>query len=349
MGAAAAIAVAAPLPSIAIEGDPPVVRVRSAAIDAAGSRDWAAVLRVSVDRPDAPALPGTYRAEPGVLIFSPRYRLQPGLAYRAVFQLGPERLTVTLTVADVAASAAVSHVERVYPTADMWPENQLKFYVHFSAPMSRGEAFHRIHLLNGRGEQMQLPFLEIDEELWDREQRRLTILFDPGRVKRGLVPNQEAGPPLVSGNKYRLVIDREWKDAAGRPLQAAFQKDFSVGPAWRDGIDVRQWKVTAPHTGTREPLRVEFPRPLDAALLLRCLEVEGVTGQASLENAEQRWSFTPDVAWKAGPHAVKVMEILEDLAGNKVGRAFDVDRFERVNKTVSTGSVRITFTPLAAK
>ena len=35
-------------------------------------------------------------------------------------------------------------VEHVYPSTDQLPENQLKFYLHFSAPMSRGEAYSRI-------------------------------------------------------------------------------------------------------------------------------------------------------------------------------------------------------------
>ena len=344
VGAVASLAAPSSSSSIVLEGDPPVVRVRNTAITARSTP----VLEVAVDKPGAPALAGTYRVEPGVVTFTPRYPLQPGLAYRATFRLGAETATATLTPVSPAQNTPATSVERVYPTTGVWPENQLKFYIHFTAPMSRGEAFQRIHLLdrNARDAEIKLPFLEIDEELWDRDQKRLTVLFDPGRVKRGLVPNQEAGPPLVAGCRYLLVVDREWRDASNRPLAEAFRKEFTVGPAWRDGIDVRQWKIDAPPAaGTREPLRIRFPRSYDAALLLRCITIPGVTGDITLADEERLWSFTPDAVWKPTPQTISVLEILEDLAGNKVGRPFDIDRFERVDRTVSTGNVILTFTP----
>ena len=39
-------------------------------------------------------------------------------------------------------------VSQVYPTANSLPENLLKFYLHFSAPMSQGKVYSYIHLLN---------------------------------------------------------------------------------------------------------------------------------------------------------------------------------------------------------
>ena len=47
--------------------------------------------------------------------------------------------------------------------------------------------------------------LEVGEELWDADQCRLTLFFDPGRIKRGLRPHLEAGPPLTEGEAYRLT------------------------------------------------------------------------------------------------------------------------------------------------
>ena len=44
---------------------------------------------------------------------------------------------------------------------------------------------------------------------------RFTLLFDPGRIKRGLKPAQRrVGPVLEEGKSYTLVIDRGWTDAA---------------------------------------------------------------------------------------------------------------------------------------
>ena len=113
---------------------------------------------------------------------------------------------------------------QVYPTADRLPENQLKFYVVFSAPMARGGVYRHINLLDERGKAVDLPFLELDQELWDKSAQRLTVFCDPGRIKRGLKPREEFGPVLVEGKRYTLVIDTGLEDANGNPLKERFQK-----------------------------------------------------------------------------------------------------------------------------
>jgi hypothetical protein len=59
---------------------------------------------------------------------------------------------------------------------------------------------------------------------------RLTLFIDPGRIKRGVLPLEEVGPSLEAGKSYTLVIDREWIDGSGNPLQESFEKTFKVGP-----------------------------------------------------------------------------------------------------------------------
>ncbi|NIP93248.1 MAG: hypothetical protein GWO24_07240, partial [Akkermansiaceae bacterium] len=80
-------------------------------------------------------------------------------------------------------------VTHVAPGADVLPFNLLKFYLHFSAPMTRGRAYQHITLRHHDGQPVADPFLELPEELWNPEMTRLTILLDPGRIKRGLLPN----------------------------------------------------------------------------------------------------------------------------------------------------------------
>ena len=43
------------------------------------------------------------------------------------------------------------------------------------------------------GQAVADPFLELDEELWSTDGRRFTLLFDPGRIKRGLKPTGGGG------------------------------------------------------------------------------------------------------------------------------------------------------------
>ena len=63
----------------------------------------------------------------------------------------PDEWTFEVPEADAVAATVV---EEIYPTADVLPENHLKFYLHFSAPMSRGEAYLRVHLLDEAGKRM---------------------------------------------------------------------------------------------------------------------------------------------------------------------------------------------------
>jgi hypothetical protein len=231
------------------------------------------------------------------------------------------------------------------------PENQLKLYLHFSAPMSRGEAYQRIHLLDGAGQPIPLPFLEIDQELWDPEGRRLTLLFDPGRVKRDLLPNREAGSPLREGESYTLVVDREWLDAGGNPLRQEFRKSFQAGAPDYDPPSTQNWKVAAPAAQSKDALVIQFPEPLDFALLSRVIQVttptgDPVEGSIELDREETRWQFRPRVPWRKGDYVIEVATLLEDLAGNSLDRPFEVDVFEKVEEKVAqiTRTIRFTIT-----
>ena len=320
--------------------------------------DWQAFFPVYADVEDAsprdgqPAMLGQYGIEGDRVRFTPRYGLDEGVRYLAILDLGklPGGLS---SMADEAASHQLTWPQRtileipradagpptevtgVFPTADEVPENLLKFYLHFSAPMSRGEAYRRIRLLDEQGGAVELPFLEIDQELWDPDGKRLTLLFDPGRVKRDLLPNQEVGPPLRAGRAYTLVVDRAWPDARGRPLASEARKSFRVGPPDHTPPRTSDWRVAPPRSGTRDPLVVSFPEPLDRALLERVVEIwDGsgapVPGELSVDAGETRLSLTPRAPWKRGDYTLRAATILEDLAGNSLGRAFEVDVFERV-------------------
>ena len=316
-----------------------------------GTDQWQALFAVYVDSgsPDEalPPILGSYRIEGEALIFQPRFPLQPGLRYRAVFTSAPEPITLSFDIPKSEATVSTT-VEHVYPSTDRLPENQLKFYLHFSAPMSRGEAYRRIHLLDGRGDPVDLPFLELDEELWDREGKRLTLLFDPGRIKRDLVPHEEVRVPIKEGETYTLVIDRDWRDAQGRSLREDFKKSFSVLPADRETPDPKSWLITAPRAGSLQPLSVEFPESMDHGLISRLLEIidsqgDFVEGSVRVDGNETRWQFTPRERWRAGDYSLSVDTTLEDLAGNRIDRPFEVDVFERVDQRIETTTVSLPF------
>ncbi len=79
------------------------------------------------------------------------------------------------------------------------PANLLRLYLNFDTPMARGQVAEFIHLVDAQGQEMPNAFLNLGIEFWSTDQRRLTILFDPGRLKQGVGPNAVIGPPLAPG------------------------------------------------------------------------------------------------------------------------------------------------------
>ena len=302
-----------------------------------------------------PPMLGLYRVEPGRVRFEPQFPLQPGVSYRAVFR--PDHLPAAHAIHE--AITALFHVpprparpatvvSQIYPTADFLPENLLKFYLHFSAPMSRGHSYDHIHLRNETGQEIELPFLELDEELWNPALTRLTLFIDPGRIKRGVLPLEEIGPALESGKSYTLFIDEAWQDGMGQPLQKTFKKTFRVGPPDRIPPDPTTWKLSPPRAETRGPLTVVFPKPMDHALAERVIGVldqsaGSIAGETALQVEERRWLFTPAQTWRRGAYWLVVQTTIEDLAGNNIGKPFEVDLFEGVQRRLNTSTVKLSF------
>jgi hypothetical protein len=103
---------------------------------------------------------------------------------------------------------------------------------------------------------------------------------------------------------------------------------FTVGEPVERALDQSQWTMERPKAGTREPLVVRFPWALDYGLLGRALGVrrgpDEVTGAIEIDEGETRWTFRPDADWQAEDHRLIVLTILEDPAGNRLDRAFEV-------------------------
>ena len=139
------------------------------------AEDLSSIFTVHTGGADAPAILGTYSVEGESLVFRPRFPLVPGVQYRAV--LHREGSSAIETVFDQKRAATPSaRIEHVYPSRSLLPSNQLKLYIYFSAPMSRGEASRRIHWLDRNGKMMEPPFL-IAEELWDPDQLEAHSVF----------------------------------------------------------------------------------------------------------------------------------------------------------------------------
>ena len=303
--------------------------VRGLSAEVLRERGAEAILRVAVGN-DAPAILGDYRVEGDTLRFRPMFPFDAGRDYVVRLDVSdkPMVTTVSLPARDIAPTTVV---KEIYPTSATLPENQLKFYIHFSAPMAGGDGLRFVKLLDENGDEVVDPFLPLGEAFWARDYRRYTVFFDPGRVKRGILPNEQMGRPILDGRRYTLVIDQEWRDAEGVSLAAPYRKEFIAGPPDETPIDPKAWTVYPPRGGTREPLVVDFAEPLDRAVLVRALTLEDVAGDVEFTHNETRWVFTPALDWLAGSYALIALAVLEDLAGNQIGKPFEVDIFERID------------------
>lgn len=312
------------------------------------AESWQRALTVRVGE-DSTALPllGTYAIVGDTLRFRPRFRPSPGVTYVA-----RSGATTASWRYDARAGAPSTVVTAIYPTADVVPMNLLRMYVEFSAPMSSGHAYDFVKLHAEGDSLVEEPFFTAGGmvELWDPDHTRLTILFDPGRIKRDLRPHEELGLPLRTGKRYRLVIDSTWPDAAGHPLVRSFTKQFRVGPQDRALIRTATWRITPPRAGTTDSLVVTFPEPLDRALLARLVSVHDssgarIDGGAVVTDRETRWAFAPTRPWGRAAYALHVDTELEDLAGNNLKKLFDVAPGDSAATGVSASVVRVAFQP----
>jgi len=316
------------------------------------------VLSVSVDGAAAAetAIIGSYSLHGDALRFTPRFAFRAGQAYCAVLHPSEVQPAVATPAVDVIhrfhepaeASAAPAEVMAIFPSTAILPENQLRFYIHFSAPMSRGAAYDCVRLLDGRNRAIDLPFLELGEELWDPQQQRLTLMIDPGRIKRGVKPREDLGPVLRAGEEFTLVIRSTWLDAQNRPLRQEATKHFRVCPPIEAAIDPAQWQIQVPPSGSRQPLAIDFPRPLDHALLQRLLTVRSasgaeIQGEVLVGQEERRWELWPTNPWLPGRFEVLVDNSLEDLAGNRIGQPFEVNAVGLGAKQLHADPVRLGF------
>ena len=340
--------------------------------------EWSSLLKVTVDihsgRPsEFPDVLGRYAVTDSAVTFTPLFPFDPGRDYRVVFD--PSHLprprqtaSVTVVVGLPEITTEPTAVVAIHPSADVVPENLLRVYIEFSAPMGNrgGLDFVKLVELSGPGGDagkteriVEGAFLPVEADFWSPDHTRYTLFFDPGRVKDDILPNRQSGRPLRAGRRYAIDIARAWTDANGRPLEAGYRHAFRAGPAVDEAIAISDWTLDVPAAGTRGPLTVRFPRPLDHGIIVRALAVE-TAGQRPVDGAIARdahdtaWVFTPVAPWQGGEYNLVAQSFLEDPQGNQIGRAFEASAGEsdtnRMNAADATeAAFRLPFTVRSAR
>lgn len=209
----------------------------------------------------------------------------------------------------------------IYPSGPNIPENTLRFYIHFSTPMKPHVSTDYIKLVDANGMQDNAAFMAFKQELWSEDRKRLTILMDPGRIKRGVAQNLTLGPALQEGGAYSIVVEAGWPTANNSEKLPRYENAFFVSQSLRTLPDPNLWTIVAPKKRSNDPLVVEFDRPFDHALLQNRMSVldEGgrpISGAVSIENQETTWRFEPKGAWRHSQIQIVIDTELEDVAGN---------------------------------
>lgn len=266
-------------------------------------------------------MPVSLASDGTTILIEPRFGLRPGTDYS--LRLGVE---VELTVSLPALEAVTPKLLAFQPSQSVIPENTLRVYLRFSEPMARGQIRDLVRLYDEDGNDVPSPFLTLGPELWDPTQTRVTLLFDPGRLKQGVGPNAEVGAPLVDGKRYQLVVGAAMESAAGEKLGQDAAITFRVGAAERRAIEPANWQILVPPAGGNVPLSVSFERIMDTGAARRLITLRSpqgtlVVGQIATDGGG--WSLIPNAPWVPGTYTLRVDPELEDVSGNTPGVPFD--------------------------
>src|SRR5215470_10087101 len=87
---------------------------------------------------------------------------------------------------EVRLAGGGPHAVDIWPTANRLPANILRFYVQFSEPAEAVFDRAQLRLITATSALVPDAFLMLNEELWSPDGRRLTVLVEPGRIKRGM-------------------------------------------------------------------------------------------------------------------------------------------------------------------
>jgi hypothetical protein len=207
----------------------------------------------------------------------------------------------------------------ILPAAEWLPANILRFYVHFSAPAEAVFEREQLRLLASDGDVIPDAFLILNEELWSPDGRRLTILMEPGRIKRGMGPDSKHPPALVPHDGYRLEIS-----TGGQ----THTKTFWVLPPMMEPLLEKNWQVAGARARSRSALEVTFDRMMDDAIavdevvILRS-DSTRFDGVQSLTMDGRRLIFEPAKRWEDEEYRIIFSRRFEDMSGNRLGEALD--------------------------
>ena len=284
------------------------------------------------------AIQGKHRIDGNYLTFKPYFPFEYGMNYVVRTSNKKSAKTYTYQSFQIEKERTVEQaaVVAIYPSANQLPENLLRFYIYFNTPMKKGQALKQIQLVDEEGGIDQYAFMEFKQELWSADGKRLTLLFDPGRIKRGLSTNELRGPALLAGKPYELIISGDWKDVYGQPLSISLTKKIEVVSPYHLPITLSNWRINPPRKNSHDKLTLHFDRIIDHALLSSMVtivdeEENPINGYWEIAAEEQSVLFLPKEKWPQGNYKIIIDSRLEDVAGNNLQNLLDHHTTDKAN------------------
>lgn len=298
---------------------------------------------------DKTPMSGHYEVFDSGIKFTPIFDFVAEQNYVIQYRDGNNNASYKYTTFNIHSHIApkIPRVTKIYPSDDKIPENTLRFYIHFSTPMEPHVAFEHIKLIDAKGNIDDAAFMKFKQELWSEDRKRLTILLDPGRIKRGVATNMELGPALIEGKHYILTIDKNWRSALGKSLNQSFTKSIEIVQPIRKRINPEQWQLSAPRIHTMDALTIKFDRVMDHALTKRMISLRSERGRikdgiSQLLNNERTWSFIPAQPWTGENIYLDIQTELEDISGNNLRDSLDHKLGEKtLPKKILTKTIKL--------
>lgn len=235
--------------------------------------------------------------------------------------------TILYFTVEQAKDRSAIEVVGIYPNNRQVPANILKWYVRFSQPVNPVKIYDHIHFLDQEGNPIDRSILNLKAPLLSADGTLLTIWIEPGRQKQLLGPNARLGSVFEPHQHYTLHIDGAIKDINGIEMGTSVRHQFIIADTDRVKPTIDDWDVGELQAHTLEPLEIALPEPVDYGSLIDAfgLYYEGdiVAGSLKYDSNGSSMSFHPEEPWQVGAYTVRIMQHLEDLAGNNLRHLFD--------------------------
>lgn len=198
----------------------------------------------------------------------------------------------------------------LHPGVSVWPANLLRFHIEFQQPAPVNDVLRNLRLLRSDGFDARGAIVDLDYGLWSADDRWLTVIFHPGRVKSGLQAHEQLGPALIEGVSYSIQINLP---------EYSTPMSFTVGPTEDRPIDPQVWRCRKPNP---EELILYLNRAVDTLSAFSHLRLvdrneRALAAPHAIDGHSIRFPLPAEAT------ALRIDSRFEDPCGNRCARSFE--------------------------